>query len=167
VNVPVARWGAVIVLLAALASCSSDADPDEEGGDTTTTESTVPTPTITGDGSAFCEAMLAVGRVAGANGASTDEVLAANEELVRHLDEAQTNTPSDAPPDFDSLLDDYRLAAEAIFAAEGDVAAAFDALGEDHPEVVDRLASSTSHADAYAFLVDRCGIAAPGGTEAP
>ena len=162
----IARWGAVVVLAVAGASCSSDADP-EEGTGSSTTESTVPTPTITGDGTAFCDAMLAVGRAPGAAGASTDEVLAANEELVGHLDEAQTNTPSDAPADFDALLDDYRAAAEAIFAAEGDVAAAFETLGKEHPEVVDRLSSSTSHADAYAFLVDRCGIQAPGGTEAP
>ncbi len=163
-TVRVARWGAVVVLLAA-AACSSD-DP-EDGGAPTTTASTVPTPTITGDGTAFCDSMLAIGRVAGATGATPAEVLAANEVLVGHLDEAQANTPADAPADFDALIDDYRLAAEAIFAAEGDVAAAFEALGEEHPEVVDRLGSSTSHADAYAFLVDRCGIDAPGTTETP
>jgi len=154
--VGVARWGAVALLLA-VAACS------EDGGDRSseTTESTVPTPTFTGDGSAFCDAMLAVGQVAGADGASPEDVLKSNAALVAHLDEAQANTPADAPADFDALLDDYRVASQAISAAAGDVAKAFAALEQEHPDVVARLGSSTSHQEAYTFLVDRCGISAP------
>ena len=144
--------GTLLVLIAT--GCSSDSD----GGDAAvTTESTVPTPTIEGDGTPFCDAMLAVGRVPGANGASPEEVLEANTVLAGHLDEAQANTPPDAPPDFDSLLDDYRLASEAIGEAAGDVAEAFEALKDEHPDVFARLGSSTSHAEAYRFLVARCG----------
>ena len=114
-----------------------------------------------GDGSAFCDAMLAVGQIERSAGATPAEVLAENEELQAHLDEAQANTPAEAPPDFDALLDDYRVASLAIAAAEGDVEAAFEALERDDPDVVTRLGSSSSHADGYQFLVDRCGVAAP------
>jgi hypothetical protein len=141
------------VLLVA-AGCSGDSD-----GEAAVT-TTVPTPTIAGDGTPFCDAMLAVGRAPGANGASPEEVLAANTMLAAHLDQAQANTPPDAPPDFDRLLDDYRLASEAISQTAGDVAEAFASLEAEHPEVVARLASSTSHAEAYRFLVARCGEAA-------
>ena len=151
------RWGAaaVVVLLAA-SGCS-----DDSGSSSDTTASTAPTPTFVGDGSRFCNAMLKVGQVAGAEGASAQQVLAANERLVEQLDEAQANTPADAPADFDALLDDYRVATTAIFDARGDVAKAFEALEEEQPEVVARLASSTSHQDAYDFLVERCGINQP------
>ena len=159
----VALVGGALALLLAVAGCTDDGG-DQTAPPTTaasTTASTAPTPTLTGDGTAFCDAMLGVGQVAGAEGATPEEVLATTEELTQHLDEAQVNTPEDAPTDFDSLLDDYRLAIEAIVAAEGDVEAAFAALAEEDPEVVGRLGSSTSHAEAYAFLVDRCGIEAP------
>ena len=105
--------------------------------------------------------MLAVGQVAGAEGATPAEVVAANQELVAQLDEAQANTPEDAPPDLDALLDDYRAASAAIAAAKGDLTAAFEALGNEHPDVVARLGSSSSHEEAYSFLVDRCGINVP------
>src|SRR5204862_60286 len=87
------------------------------------------TPTFTGDGSAFCNSMLALGQVAGADGATPAEVLAANQELAANLDEAQANTPADAPPDLDALLDDYRAASQAIAKAKGDVDAALVAEG--------------------------------------
>jgi hypothetical protein len=105
--------------------------------------------------------MLGVGQVPGAQGASPAQVLDANEQLVAHLDEAQANTPPDAPPAFEALLDDYRLATTAIFDARGDVQAAFAALEDAHPDVVARLGSSSSHEEAYTFLVERCGINAP------
>jgi hypothetical protein len=105
--------------------------------------------------------MLGVGQIQRGADATAEEVLAENERLIDLLGEAQVNTPEDAPPDFDSLLDDYRLATQAITDAEGDVDAAFAALERDAPEVVGRLGSSTSHAEAYEFLVDRCGISAP------
>jgi hypothetical protein len=38
---------------------------------------------------------------------------------------------------------------------------AFEALEQEAPEVVQRLGSSTSHEEAYNFLVERCGITAP------
>jgi hypothetical protein len=159
-SVTAVRWGAVALLLCMVGACSDDDEGGSEAQPVLTTASTVPTPTIEGDGTAFCDAMLGVGRVEGAAGATAEEVLVANEELVSHLDEAQTNTPSDAPADFEALLDDYRLATEAITEADGDVAEAFDALERDHPEVVARLGSASSHAEAYAFLVERCGDAA-------
>jgi hypothetical protein len=147
------RWRvAALGLLLVAGACS-----DDGGGGDAATESTIPTPTIEGDGTAFCDAMLAVGRVQGANGSSPQEVLASTEELLGHLDQAQANTPSDAPPDFDSLLDDYRLAAEAISDARGDVTKAFAALEASHADVVARLRSSSSHAEAFAFLLERCG----------
>jgi hypothetical protein len=155
--VPAARWGAVAVaLVLAVAGCSGDSDSSSD-----TTTSTAPTPTFVGDGSPFCNAMLNVGQISGAEGAQPNEVLAANQQLVEQLDEAQANTPADAPADFDALLDDYRTATAAIFDAKGDVAKAFEALGEEHPDVVARLGSSTSHQEAYDFLVERCGINAP------
>jgi hypothetical protein len=152
------RWGAVLLVLAA-AACSDD--DGDAAPPTSTTASTAPTPTFTGDGSAFCTAMLALGQVAGADGATPADVVAANQQLVAQLDEAQANTPEDAPPDLGSLLDDYRIASEAIGAAKGDVEAAFEALGVEHPDVVARLGSSSSHEEAYSFLVERCGINAP------
>jgi len=150
------RWGAVVLLLAGFA-CSDD----DGTAASTTTESTAPTPTFTGDGSDFCNAMLALGQVPSASGASPEQVLAANHELAANLDEAQASSPDDSPPDLDALLDDYRIASEAIDQAEGDVEAAFEALGAEHPDVVSRLGSASSHEEAYSFLVDRCGINAP------
>jgi len=158
--VSVLRWGAVLLVLAAAVSCSGD----DDGGTappTSTTASTAPTPTLTGDGSAFCTAMLALGRGTGAEGSTPAEVLTANQELVAHLDEAQANTPEDSPPDLDALLDDYRVAAEAIAAANGDVEAAFEALSAEHPDVVARLGSESSHEEAYAFLATRCASNTP------
>jgi hypothetical protein len=149
-----------VLLVLAAGACSGD-----DGGTappTNATASTAPTtPTFSGDGSAFCTAMLAVGTVETAAGATPAEVVAANQELVAQLDEAQANTPEDAPPELDALLDDYRVASEAIFAAEGDVEVAFAALGAEHPDVVSRLGSESSHEEAYAFLAERCGNEAP------
>ena len=148
-------WVLAVALVAAPAACTDDSGGAVDGS--SSTSSTAPTPTLTGDGSAFCDAMLAIGQVGGAAGATREQVLEANQELIGHLDEAQANTPSDAPPDFEALLDDYRLATQAIFEADGDVAAAFEALEEEHPDVVARLGSSTSHKEAYDFLIERCG----------
>ena len=148
------RWGAIALL--AVAACSGD-----DSSSSSATASTAPTPTFMGDGSPFCNAMLGVGQVAGAQGATPAQVVEANRQLVAHLDEAQANTPSDAPPDFDALIDDYRLATTAIFDARGNVEAAFEKLEAEHPDVVARLASSSSHEEAYTFLVERCGINAP------
>jgi hypothetical protein len=114
-----------------------------------------------GDGSAFCNAMLTVGQAPGAEGRTKEQVLAANQNLVEQLDEAQANTPADAPSDFDALIDDYRVATTAIFDADGDVTKAFETLQQEQPEVVARLGSSTSHEEAYAFLSERCGINPP------
>lgn len=145
-------------LAVALTACTSDPPP---GSGADSPPSTASTPTFVGDGSAFCDAMLGVGQIGGAEGATPAEVLAENARLVGLLDEAQANTPADAPPDFDELLDDYRAATEAIGEAGGDVDAAFAALQQTSPELVARLGSSTSHADAFAFLVERCGLTAP------
>jgi len=150
----------VIALVLAAGACSGGDDAPAMSG-AGTTASTAPTPTFTGDGSAFCDAMLGIGQVGGDAGATPNEVLADNEALAVLLDEAQANTPEDAPPDFDALLDDYRAASLAIVEARGDADAAFAALQRDSPDVVKRLGSSTSHAAAYAFLVTRCGINAP------
>jgi hypothetical protein len=150
------RAALVVTVALILGGCADDGEPDA-GGSTTT--STAPTPTFVGDGSAFCDAMLAVGQIERSADATPAEVLAENDELQAHLDEAQANTPADAPPDFDALLDDYRVGSLAIATADGDVDAAFEALQRDHPDVVERLGSSSSHADGYQFLVDRCGIA--------
>ena len=151
------RWGGVAAaLVLAVAGCSDDADSSSS-----TTASTAPTPTFVGDGSAFCNAMLNVGQIAGAQGATAQQNLEANERLVAQLDEAQANAPADAPPDFEALIDDYRLATAAIFEAKGDVAKAFKALEEDAPDVVARLGSPTSHKEAFDFLVERCGINQP------
>ena len=150
------RWGAVALLGLAMA-CSSNSDSSS----TTTTTTEAPTPTFMGDGSKFCNAMLSLGQVSGASGKTPQQVLAANEALVSHLDEAQANTPADAPPDFDSLIDDYRLATTAIFDAAGDVTKAFEALKREHPDAYARLGSETSHKEAYGFLADRCGINPP------
>ena len=152
----VPRWGAAAAALAvvAIAGCSGD-------GESPATTSTAPTPTFMGDGSAFCNAMLSVGQIAGAEGASAQEVLDANEQLVSQLDEAQANTPADAPADFEALVDDYRVATDAIFKADGDIDKAFEALQRDDPDVYARLGSDTSHQEAYDFLVERCGINPP------
>jgi ABC-type transporter Mla subunit MlaD len=149
---------AVVLVTVAVAGACAD-DGGREAG-STTTESIAPTPTFVGDGSAFCDAMLAVGQVERSTDDSPAEVRAENEELARHLDEAQANTPPDAPPDLDALLDDYRTASEAIADADGDIDAAFEALERDAPAVVERLGSSTSHEEGYDFLVGRCGITA-------
>lgn len=105
--------------------------------------------------------MISVGKIGGKADATPEEILADNQRLAGLLDEAQTNTPEDAPADFDALLDDYRATSEAIRDADGDVDAAFAALAEDAPDVIQRLSSSKSHPGAYDFLVDRCGIARP------
>jgi hypothetical protein len=156
--VPAARALTVALALTfALAACS-DGDEGATASTTASTTSTAPTPTFAGDGSAFCDAMLAIGKVERSADSTPAEVLAANEELLGHLDDAEASAPADAPTDLASLLADYRLAAEAITAADGDVERAFTVLGEESPDVVQRLSSSSSHADAYDFLVDRCGI---------
>ena len=147
-------------LAAAVIACSdSSEEPPVTGA--VTTDPTASTPTFVGDGSAFCDAMLGVGTIEPAADATPADVLAENERLLELLGEAQVNTPEDAPPDFDALLDDYRAAAEAIADANGNVEAAFVTLSEEAPEVVARLGSSTSHAAAYDFLVARCGISGP------
>ncbi len=153
----------VVALALAVAGCSDDGGTDDGGAlpGETTTAPTAPAPTFVGDGSSFCDAMLGVGQVERAADATPEEVLAENQRLIDFLGDAQANTPEDAPADFDALIDDFRLAAQAINDARGDVDAAFAALEEDSPEVVGRLGSSTSHAEAYEFLVDRCGITAP------
>ena len=143
-------------LVLAMGACT-----DDSSSSSSTTTSTAPTPTFEGDGSPFCDAMLAVGQISGAQGAPPAEVLETNRQLAAHLDEAQVNTPADAPPDFEALIDDYRAAIAAIFDAEGDLDEAFRALEAAHPDVVARLGSSTSHEEAYAFLVERCGINPP------
>ncbi len=157
------RLGATLVL--AMVGCASgdEATPDA-GGSTSTTAPTVASPTtalVTGDGSPFCDAMLGVGQIGRDPVAAPDQVLADNQVLAALLDEVQVNTPEDAPPDLDALIDDYRAASEAIVAAGGDVEAAFAALQRDAPDVVARLGSSTSHVEAYDFLVARCGFSAP------
>lgn len=105
--------------------------------------------------------MLGVGRVGGSAAATPEQTLRDNEELAALLDEAQVNTPEDAPRDFDVLLDDYRAASQAIATAGGDTEAAFAKLAEESPAVVRRLGSADSHAAAYDFLVERCGIERP------
>ena len=147
------RWGA-IALLVVVAACSDDTSSSP-------TTTAAPTPSFVGDGSPFCNAMLGVGQVAGAEGATPEQVLEANRQLVAHLDEAQANTPADAPPDFDLLIDDYRKASNSIIGAGGDVQAAFTYLQETDPGLVARLRSSSSHQAAYDFLVERCGVDAP------
>jgi hypothetical protein len=154
----VRRARLLVALVLTLGACS---DGDDTTDGTAAPETTSPTPTFTGDGSPFCDAMLGVGQVGGDPDASPEEVLAANQTLVGYLDEAQANTPADAPADFDALLDDYRAATQAIVTAGGDVEAAFAALERDSPDLVERLGSSTSHQEGYDFLVDRCGITQP------
>lgn len=149
----------LVALTLALGACSDGDDTTE--ATSAPTETTAPTPTFTGDGSAFCDAMLGVGQVGSDPDARPAEVLAANQTLVGFLDEAQANTPADAPADFDALLDDYRAATRAIAESDGDVDAAFAALERSSPEVVQRLGSATSHQAAYDFVVDRCGITQP------
>ena len=151
------RWAAAAVALGlVLAGCSDDSDSSSS-----TTASTAPTPTFKGDGSPFCNAMLKVGQVAGAEGATPKQVLAANEQLIAQLDEAQANTPPDAPADFDALIDDYRAATKAISDAKGDVEKAFKALAVQDKQLVGRLGSAASHQAAFDFLVARCGINPP------
>ncbi len=152
------RLGAVLIPLLVVVGCSTTDDDPTFSGKATTTETSAPTPTFTGDGSSFCDAMLGVGKVERQAGDTRAQVMADNEELMSLLDEAQANTPEDAPPDFDLLLDDYRAAALAIAASGGDVDKAFEALTADSPAVVRRLGSSRSHQPAYEFLVERCGF---------
>lgn len=152
----------------ATAACSGDDDATPTTSPATTT-STVPSPSTsttsttssTGDGSPFCAAMLGIGQIGGDAESAPEQVLADNQALAALLDEAQANTPEDSPPDLDALIDDYRAASQAIVDAGGDVEAAFAALQLEAPDVVARLGSSTSHEDAYAFLVDRCGVSVP------
>lgn len=148
------------IAIVVLAACAGGDDAGSAGV-STAVDSGATTPTFVGDGSAFCDAMLGVGQVERSVEDTPEDVLAENDLLLGHLDAAQANAPSDAPPDFDALLEDYRVASLAIAASGGDVAAAFVRLEEEDPEVFERLGSSTSHAEAYAFLVSRCGIAAP------
>lgn len=149
----------------ALVACTADDQTNPDLGASTSdpapTVASEPTVPVTGDGSAFCDAMLAVGRIGGDPEATPDQVLADNQVLATLLDEAQASTPADAPSDLDALIDDYRTASQAIVAAGGDVEAAFVALQRDAPDVVARLGSSSSHVEAYDFLVARCGMVAP------
>lgn len=163
-----ATWIGAAALALALAACAPDDEVSPNPGASSTTTappgSTVAPATtfpVTGDDSAFCDAMLGLGRIGGDPTATPDQVLADNQVLVTLLDEAQANTPGDAPPDLDSLIDDYRAASQALVAAGGEVEAAFAALQRDAPDVVARLGSSSSHVEAYDFLVARCGITAP------
>lgn len=152
--------GVLFVALAALSACSGsdDATSTTTSSPTTSVDPDATTPTFVGDGSAFCDAMLGVGQIGNSADAAPAEVLADNEQLLALLDEAQANTPADAPADLDALLDDYRAASQAIAAAGGDVDAAFAALEEESPDVFARLSSSTSHEAGFTFLIERCGI---------
>ncbi|MEQ1786414.1 MAG: hypothetical protein ABL966_05130, partial [Acidimicrobiales bacterium] len=149
----------LLVALGAIGGCGGSDDDDART--TTTVDPDATTPSFVGDGSAFCDAMLGVGQIGSSADAAPAEVLADNEELLALLDDAQANTPTDAPPDFDALLDDYRAASQAIAVAGGDVEAAFATLEQESPEVFARLSSSTSHEAGFTFLVERCGITTP------
>jgi hypothetical protein len=153
-----ARWGAA-ALVVVLTACSGRDDASTSTSSSTSEEA--PAPTFTGDGSPFCDSMLALGQLPSAEGATPEGVLEATKQLAAHLDEAQASTPSDAPPDLDALIDDYRMATNAILAAGGDVRVAFADLQREHPEVVARLRSPSSHQAAYDFLVERCRMNAP------
>jgi hypothetical protein len=146
---------AVVLVAGALAvGACSGGDDSRAVETTTTTEAVVPV----GDGSAFCDAMIAVGQVS-PQGETPAEVLAATNALAAQLDEAEASLPEDSPVDLAALLDDYRVAVTAINAAGGDITKAYAALPAD---VVARLGSATSHEKGYDYLVERCGIAAPG-----
>ena len=146
--------------MAAMAACSGD-DPEVESSSAETTETTAPTPTFVGDGSAFCDAMLGIGQIDRPPGSTPEDVLEGNAQLAAIVEEALATVPEDAPADVDALLADYLTATEAIAAAGGDVDAAFATLEVQSPGVVDRLGSSSSHQEGYDFLIDRCGISAP------
>ena len=150
------RVGAMVLAVVVVAAgCSGSDDGDDAATSTTEREATTTSVEVVGDGSPFCDAMIALGQIG--MGATAEDVLAANEELVGLLDEAQANTPADAPSDLDALIDDYRAASDAIAEHEGDLDAAYESLS---PDVVARLSANDSHPEAYEFLVDRCGLTA-------
>ena len=84
-----------------------------------------------------------------------------NASVASLLDEATASAPEDAPADVQALFDDYRVVSEAIVAAKGDTEVASEALARDHPDVLGRLGDTAAYDDAFAFFVDRCGIAPP------
>jgi len=147
----------------ALAACGSDGEGDaDRSGERAGDEEAAPSTTL--DPSPFCvtiRSLEALGAEPAAGGGSPEEVLAQNASVASLLDEATASAPDDAPADVQALFDDYRVVSEAIVAASGDTEAASAALARDHSDVLQRLSGTAAHEDAFAFFVDRCGIAPP------
>lgn len=158
--------------MAGAAGCSDGGDGDavpststavapEATGPPRTTLLTVPDGPRPGAGSTFCTSMLRLGQLNPGPEAAPDEVLALTEQLLDLLGEAQANTPEDAPPAIDVLLDDFRVVATALFDAGGDVEAAYAALESTDPEAFARFSTEGARDEAYAFLTVHCGTTPP------
>jgi hypothetical protein len=157
----------VLVLLGA-AECGSSAGEDAAPGPSTTTTTALAggptgerpsTETTEGDGS-FCASIQGIQALSGtdAQGATPEQVLVQNEQLLDLLDAAAASVPDGAPADVEALVDDYRSIAEAIGAAGGDVDAAYAAIQAERPELAARLFNETAHLPAFDYFASQCGI---------
>jgi hypothetical protein len=141
---------------------------DDGAAPTTSAEvvEVVPSTTVTTgpllDNGTFCtsiqgiQALSAGPQVEGA--ATVEQVLAQNEQLLDLLDEASASVPEGSPFDVEALFDDYRVVAQGIGAAGGDVEAAYAALQTSSPEVMARLVNPSAHLPAFEFFTTHCGI---------
>jgi len=155
---------ACLAVLLALAACSGDgadegAGTTEPGGEA----SEGPTTTTTLDEGPFCtnvRALVDLGEDETAE-PTPEAVVAQSEELLTVIGEITANVPSDSPPAVEALLDDFRVIAEAVGAAGGDVEAAYATLEAEQPELWARLAEPTAHDEGFAYFNERCGTPLP------
>jgi hypothetical protein len=147
-----------------VAGCSSRSDTDGAAArPTSPTVETSEAPSTSLDTGPFCtnvRALEGLGEDQG-DAATPDVVLAQAEETIGVLDEITATVPTDAPPDVEVLLDDFRAIVEAIVAAGGDSDAAYASLQADQPELWARLSDPAAHDGAFAFFAARCGTPLP------
>ncbi|MEX2293990.1 MAG: hypothetical protein WD691_09410 [Acidimicrobiales bacterium] len=158
------------IAVGGLAGCGSGGGDGAVAPAVTTTVSTTQDLGTVGpveplDDSPFCIAargLEALGREQAPADRSAAQVLAQNEKLAGLIEIVAANKPADAPDAMDELVDDYRVLAAAIAAANGDVEAAFEVLDAEDPQLSVRLGLPDSYHDAVVFFADRCGTALPG-----
>lgn len=151
----------VALTLGALAACSDGGGAQEGAGGDGAERSEQTATTL--DGSPFCKAIRSLGELSSApaeGDGSADEVMRQSEALVALVDDATATAPDDAPGEVQVLFDDYRALADAIAAAAGDTAAAFEALGAASPAVAERLGRADAYERAFEFFTERCGTGA-------
>ncbi|MEO7429521.1 MAG: hypothetical protein ABIY48_09090 [Acidimicrobiales bacterium] len=161
------RWGVRLlglVLVTTLMACGGGSDSPTSATSTDRAATGADTTATTLNKSAFCvtiRALEALGSDTATAPSTPAAVLEQNTKLAALIERAAAAVPADAPADVQGLIADYRLLSEAIAAAGGDTAAAFDSLTTTQPGLSDRLGRADAHRASFTFFAERCGTAPP------